>query len=35
MTGILGDISVLVGVLGCLWLAAYVLVNKLLPRHDF
>ena len=35
MTAILEDISVLVGVLACLWLAVYVLVNKLLPRHDF
>lgn len=35
MTGILEDISVLAGMLGCLWLAAYVLVNKLMPRHDF
>jgi hypothetical protein len=35
MVALIADISLFALLLGSLWLAAYVFVNKVLPRHDF
>jgi hypothetical protein len=35
MIALITDVGVLLAVVGFLWLAAYAVVNKMFPRHDF